>query len=267
MKICVTGYNGRLGNELVSRYGLIPMDCDLSRKDSTSNFIRKHNPDVIIHCAGKTDVDWCEKNLKMAYMNNVGSLFYIKEYFTGHLIHLSTDFVFDGRDGPYDELDDINPINVYGRTKYAAELLLSKRQKTTIVRTTVLYGSHKKTDFVKYLVNNIQNTSENIPLSDKYFTTPTYIPHLANAIMDLTNIPDYGIINIVGRDFVSRYDFGLKICDIFGLDSNRLIKKTFPWNVARRPMRAGLKLNLADSYGIKTYTLEDGLNDYRDNWK
>ena len=144
MKILITGAYGQLGNSLskflstrheVFRTGLnIPkggkgLQLNIVDKIMLKDMILSISPDVIINLAALTNVDFCELNPKIAKEVNTNGVQNLADVFPGKIIHLSTDYVFDGLNGPYKEEDEINPISVYGKTKYDAEksIILPKR--------------------------------------------------------------------------------------------------------------------------------------------
>lgn len=271
--IYVTGYNGRLGKYLVERYKYKPFNVDITDKAAVKRFYSLNPVDVVINCAAVTNVDLCETYRLMAFRTNaLGVLNLLDDSYHGRLIQISTDFIFNGRSGPYSEMDvnDIGAVNIYGHSKYLGELVCQGDERAMVVRTTVLYGGHYSgklnLDFVSWLVGRLEK-GEVTSLSPDYYTTPTYVPHLAEGIDNLTKNPNYGIINIVGKDYVSRYWFGVKIARIFGYDERLIVPETTKWEVAERPKLAGLSVDLAEAYNIPIYRLEEGLDDYRSNWE
>jgi dTDP-4-dehydrorhamnose reductase len=140
VKIAVTGPNGQLGRELVKQ-GAIPLRGRLMSEEMTTN-IERIKPDAIINCAALTDVDWCEKNILQAAATNAAGVEYLSHRFDGYLIQISTDYVFDGRNGPYGVRDAPNPINIYGWSKLGGELITQKhRGPSLITRATILFST------------------------------------------------------------------------------------------------------------------------------
>ena len=144
MIIAVTGYKGRLGSQLV-KLGCIPLECNVTSGADIKRAIDKSKPDVIINCAAKTNVDACESNkgYKEALAVNFRGATNIQDVFSGHLIQISTDYVFNCLDGPYHEdFIKLDPINSYAFSKFGAEAGLmpnySMSGDVTIVRTTGL---------------------------------------------------------------------------------------------------------------------------------
>ncbi len=161
-----------------------------------------------------------------------------------HLIHISSDYVFDGSNGPYSEEDIPNPVSYYGRTKLASENALhSVKLKYTIIRTNVLYGPAKfgRPDFVKWVVSSLRD-NKTIRIVDDQINNPTYIDDLVFAINQVIEFTNEGVYNIGGAEVLSRYEFTIRIADFFNLDKNLISKiKTEVLNQpAPRPLNSGL---------------------------
>lgn len=264
MKIAVTGANGRLGKELIER-GCIPINCGVEDFGRLWENVASINPDVIIHCAAVTDVDACENKLfHWALKVNWLGTWNLRQCFDGRIIYLSTDFVFDGENGPYTEWDTPNPINHYGRSKYCGERVLQdhKNDNYVIIRTTQLFGG-KGYDFVKGCLKNLEKKLEFV-LSDDLITSPTFIPHLAYSLLNLNRL-EYPpkILNIVGDWITSRYEFGLMIADVFGYKKSLIEKGSNFINPAKRPKNAGLKVDRAKELGIPIYSPINGLQEMK----
>lgn len=267
MKICVTGYNGRLGIALVDK-GCIPINCDITMIAGLCDAVYTANPEVIVHCAALTDVDWCEENPDEAFKVNVRGVHNLltcvgEMYPRPKIIFPSTDYIFDGRRGPYDEKAKPNPMGKYGMMKLGGETVLNNDD--IIVRTTILYGSKATPDFVtKVLAQFDKNEPFGLPYDA--IGNPTYVYHLAEAVLKLCEIenPPH-IINIAGLDWVSRYEFGYMIADVFNKDKDLLYEEESECEY--RPKKAGLKLGLAKKLGLPLYSLWDGLQAMKDAMK
>jgi len=265
-KIAVTGYKGRLGSELINR-GCLPLDCDILSRPSIQKALHDVKPDIVIHCAASTDVDKCEEFQYESFEVNVRGTENLKICFDGKIIFLSTDYIFDGEKGMYSEDDtpSVYPkICWYGYTKLLGEELLGKND--TIIRTTMLYGSPVKDDFVTKIIQKLE-LNEPFEVTKALHGTPTYVPHLAEAIVgllerDINYMPF--IINIAGRSLLSRYEFALMIANMMGYkDRTYLIKPTMKVGKVKRPKHAGLSTDLAKIYkGLPIYFAVDGLREY-----
>ncbi len=220
---------------------------DIGEKKQVKKIFSEFYPDVVINAAAYTNVDGCESNKETAWKINVTGVENIAKYSLvsdAHFIHISTDYVFDGTDGPYDENAKPNPISYYGRTKLAGEnAILSSKVKNTIVRTNVLYGVAKygRPDFVKWVVNSLRNGQEIRIVSDQ-INNPTFIDDLVQSISKMIDFDKTGIYNIAGKELMTRYEFVIKIADYFELDTG-LISKILTKDLnqpAPRPLKSGL---------------------------
>ena len=187
-RILITGANGMLGQRL-AKFFLSQKNCELmltslepecvykevnyipenlSKRESVKKIVYEFFPDVIINTAAFTNVDLCESEREKAWKVNVKSVEYLAEtarIIDAHLIHISTDYVFDGRNGPYSEKDVPKPISYYGRTKLASENTIKLIGViNTIIRTNVLYGpvDFGRPDFVRWVVSNLREEKEMI---------------------------------------------------------------------------------------------------------
>ncbi|MGE5400172.1 MAG: dTDP-4-dehydrorhamnose reductase [Ignavibacteriales bacterium] len=286
-RILVTGANGMLGQRLVNYFSKernvellaasvepahfdsnVPyVQIDLSKRDSVKNIVYDFFPDYIVNAAAYTNVDMCEKDREMAWKVNVKGVEYLAEtarIIDAHLIHMSTDYVFDGKNGPYTEEAKPRPLGYYGRTKLASENALRLIGATnTIIRTNVLYGPVKngRPDFVRWVVNSLREYKEIRIVTDQ-IGNPTYIDDLVQGISKIIEFRKQGIFNIGGREFISRFDFTLKIADFFKLDKN-LIKPILTAELnqpAHRPLRSGLVILKAETtLGYKPHSIQDAL--------
>lgn len=272
-RVAVTGYKGRLGSELVNR-GVLPLDCDVTSKISIKAALNDVKPDLVIHCAAMTDVDRCEEFPNEALEINARGTENLKVCYDGKIIYISTDYVFDGKKGMYSEKDkpsDPKKLCWYGYTKLLGEELLGYND--TIIRTTMLYGSPIKMDFVTNILQKLE-LGDPFEVTRALWGTPTYVGHLADAIVDLTNMYvgfDH-VINIVGDTLLNRYEFALMIASFFGHeDKKKLISPTLKVGKTKRPRHAGLNTWKARTLGLHIYSALQGLeafhnvnkNDYK----
>lgn len=271
MKIGVIGHEGRLGTALI-QIGAIPLPCDITNKLSIRDAIMHIHPEVIINCAAVTNVDKCEKewNDWSIQLSIRGVQNLLLEAGNIPLIHMSSDFVFDGKRGPYKESAKPNPINSYGMAKYASELLfLTSENVFTIVRTTQLYGSVHE-DFGNSIVKSLI-TNQSMKMFSDIYGNPTHVDHLAKGLMYLCNAYANDtkwrhprILNIAGLDNRSRYDFAVEVAEILGADASLVEPVLFEdiakvTEMANRPKHGGFDLSLADSFGVPLFHSEDGI--------
>ena len=230
MKILVTGSNGMLGHDLIDvlkdNHELIlttSKTLDITDKDKVIEFIRENNPDIVINSAAYTDVDGCEENQDIAYAVNgdgVENLALGCREVDCPLVHVSTDYVFDGtaRD-PIREDGKIGPISVYGKSKLKGEEAIQKiLDKFFIVRTAWLYGINGG-NFPKTMLELAKNHSEITVVYDEV-GTPTYTPDLAYAISQLIDTDYYGIYHITNSGHCSWCEFARYIFEVAGSDVN-----------------------------------------------
>lgn len=228
-------------------------------------------PDVILNCAAMTDVDGCEKEKKLAQdlnVNAVENLARAARKIDSHLIHLSTDYVFDGNKGPYLENDIVHPINYYGKTKLAGENACKTYERHTIVRTNVVYGKAPgiKTDFVQWVLQKCKANEAMNVVNDQY-GNPTFNEDIALGILRIIEKERYGIYNIAGADYVNRFEFANTIARVFNYEQKVQINPitTSSLNqLAKRPLKGGLiTLKMETDLGVKPTTLESGLLSYK----
>lgn len=243
------------------------LSCDLSDKDNIKKAVYDFCPDSIINTAAYTNVDLSETERELAWKINVKGVEYLAEaarVIDAHLVHISTDYIFDGKNGPYNETAKPNPIGYYGRTKLASENALKiSGINYTVLRTNVLYGVAKNSrpDFVKWVVNMLRD-SKQIKIVTDQINNPTFIDDLVQAINKVVEFRRIGIFNIGGSEFLSRYDFTLRIAEYFNLAKSLIIPiKTSELNqAARRPLKSGLLTIKAQAeLGFKPHTIEETL--------
>lgn len=275
MRVGITGPKGRLGSQLVL-VGGIPMSCDITDKEDIAMTVAMVKPDVIINCAAYTKVDKCEtdEGWKQAVAVNLRGVENLRSMYSGRLIHISTDYIFNGRGGPYAETyKEYDPINMYGSSKLGGEIALlnpeDKTKETCIVRTTGLYGATMSKDDVANMIIERLSEGRYVTMTNELMGNQTYIPHLAEALMKLTSMEwKHKVIHIGSEEVISRYEFALMIASVFGLDKSLISycrnKDVLGW-VAQRPKKGGLKTNVAKRMRLPIYTVLDGIRRLRDD--
>ena len=264
--IAVAGPKGRLGSWLVKQ-GLSPLRCDITKRSQVEKAIAKLKPDVIINCAAFTAVDAAEDiaNFDRVMSVNMRGPATLRQSFGGLLVQLSTGFVFDGKSGPNGEEDEIGPVNVYGYSKWAGELAATMREPTLVVRVLDLFGPNviERPDFVRQIRDLLELGTEK-ELPDTLYGTPTYIPHLSDALLEAISREMTGVIHIAGDLTLSRYEWGRNIAEIFGHDPD-LIKPTGEiTGAAPRPLKGGLRVDKANELGLPIHSPIRGLISLRD---
>ncbi len=269
MKVLITGANGLLGSKLVEtaeRFGHvvyagdivqpvrgIPIQFDISNQKQVDSIFERLVPEAVVHCAAMTDVDKCEKARDLAWKINVtGTENIVRALDKIHafVIYVSTDFVFNGEKGSYDEEDVPDPINHYGLTKLEAEKRVQDTvAKHCIVRASVIFGSTPalgKVNFALWLLDSLRR-KEQVNIVTDQWNSPTLNTNMAEMILEIMERKLEGIIHVSGATRINRYDFAKLMASAFGLDSNLVTPVTsadFSWP-ARRPKDSSLSTKKA----------------------
>ncbi len=240
---------------------------DLTVKKQVKQLVSSFEPDVMINCAAMTNVDACEKERELAWKVNVGSVENLIEAARRadtRIVHISSDYIFDGKSGPYAEDARPEPLSYYGKTKLASEnALRTAGLPYFIARTMVLYGfaPGAKVNFALWLLQSLENGTQ-VRIVDDQFGNPTLDDDLAFGIMRAVELGKTGIYNIAGREICSRYDFAIRLAKTFGLDPALIapIKTAELHQPAPRPLKSGLiTLKAETDLGIKPSNVEEGL--------
>lgn len=251
-KIWIAGAKGRVAKEFIRllqleegiKLLLTDTDLDVSKLDDVTMFSQINRPDIIINCAGITDVELCEKNQELAYrVNTLGArnLAVCAQRVNAEIVQLSTDDVFDGKqEGYYTEFDKPSPQTVYGKSKLAGEeFVRNMTLKHLIVRSSWVYGS-KGENFVNSLLKQAQ-TEKEIFLPDTQVASPTSAEEVAKCIFRLLNKKAYGVYHATCQGHCSRYEFASRIVEYAGLDTKIVpaFTKEIP-DVSMRPANSVL---------------------------
>ncbi|MBU1912706.1 MAG: SDR family oxidoreductase [Candidatus Omnitrophica bacterium] len=266
MKLLIIGASGVLGSRLYNdtikkKWSVMGTYCsrecdglfylDVRDKNSIEKVFDLFKPEAVVMAGGITDVDLCMLKPKLAQDVNIkGTINLVKKIkeYGSKLIYISTDYIFDGKTGPYKEDDKPNPINTYGRTKLEAEnIIRAKLKDYLIVRTCQLYGVAERSfapnsNFALKIIHNMQNGKKVYAANDLY-STPTYSGLLSDILIKLIEKNAEGIYHGAGAEFLNRYDYVNKIADIFGLDKALILRvklKDLKLK-AKRPKKCGLK--------------------------
>jgi dTDP-4-dehydrorhamnose reductase len=277
----VTGSSGLLGRNLVNvlkgDYEVVGISrhaspdqsnlvVDISQENSAVGAIADIAPGLIVHAAAETDVDWCETDRNSAWRVNVqGTANIVKGCLKvgAKLVFISTDYVFDGSKGGYDEDDQPNPVNFYGLTKLEAERVVAGAlSDSLVVRTSVLYGWHpSKLNFATWILKGL-GEHQTLRIAEDHLSSPTLARGLAESIHAALEQDSRGILHIAGNHRISRFDFALRIAEKFDLDHNLLIPvkmQDLNW-IARRPRDSSLSVRKAEKeLGIDLLDVDRGL--------
>lgn len=234
MKIAITGGNGLVGSKIQEvlatdfEFVQISQDqIDITNRDALHDFVTKLDFDLLFHLAAFTDVDGSEAKKDLAHNVNVNgtkNLFEITQEMGKQMIYISTDFVFDGTNPPYDEDSTPNPLGTYASTKYEGEKIVSGH--AMIVRISYPYGNpdSMKPDLITKLKSLLAEGRELTFMTDSTIT-PTYIEDIALGLKYLFNHYDEKIYHLVGSQSVTPFELAELICDRWNFDK-KLLKPT-----------------------------------------
>lgn len=290
MKILITGSNGLLGQKLVKllldkgieviatsrganrvNYLSKPFEygeLDITDQGQVNEVINKYKPDAVIHTAAMTNVDQCEKEQEDCKKLNIEAVEYLVtacERIDTHFIHLSTDFIFDGEDGPYKEEGLPNPISFYGQSKLAAEeIVKAAKCDWAILRTVLVYGiTHgmSRSNIILWVKENLEN-GKPLKIVDDQWRTPTLVEDLAMGCYLTAEKRAIGVFNISGEEMLTPYEMAKKTADYFKLDFSLVTKvdaSTFS-QPAKRPPKTGFILDKAkEVLGYQPHSFEEGI--------
>ena len=289
-KVLITGSNGLLGQKLIyqligypdfmvfatsrgenrtlikKRYEYIPLDItDENEIRETFDYVQ---PDIVINAAAMTNVDACEDDKEGCWKLNVDAVQLLVnacEKYNSHLIHVSTDFIFDGVSGPYSEESEPNPLSYYGESKLAAEEIVKKSScKWSIARTVLVYGvvdNMSRSNIVLWAKGALESGKELTVVDDQY-RTPTLAEDLAHGCILIAKSNAEGIFNIAGDEYMCIIDLVKRVANYYQLDEEfvKPISSTSLNQKAPRPPKTYLLLDKAKrELGYKPSSFEEGL--------
>ncbi|WP_296622956.1 NAD(P)-dependent oxidoreductase [Marivirga sp.] len=290
MKILITGSNGLLGQKLVNliteqnKHDLIATargknrlpkesvyifeSLDITNEQEVMDVVGKYQPDVIINTAAMTNVDQCETEQEDCWKLNVTAVDHLikaSEKHNAFLLQLSTDFIFDGEDGPYREEAKANPISYYGESKLAAEnLILESKIDWAIARTVLVYGiAHdmSRSNIILWVKKSLED-GKDIQVVDDQWRSPTLAEDLAMGCLLIAEKKAKGIYNISGDDLLTPYEMAVKTAEFFDLPQTTMTKSdsTKFKQTAKRPPKTGFILDKAKKdLGYKPHSFEEGI--------
>jgi dTDP-4-dehydrorhamnose reductase len=297
MKILITGSNGLLGqklvyklraksnveliatargkNRLVEQSGYVYAEMDITNEAQVKEVFAKHLPDCIINTAATTNVDGCELEPLSCTLMNVTAVRYIvnaleelqakNKNYKPQIIHLSTDFIFDGTHGPLTEDEKPNPLSHYARTKLQAEnIITGSKLHWAIARTMLVYGivdNASRSNIVLWAKQNMEQ-KKNINVVDDQFRTPTLAEDLADGCILMAEKKVNGVYNISGKDFMSILELVYRVADYYKLDKS-LVKPSKSADIkqpAQRPPKTGFIIDKAKKeLGYNPHSFEEGI--------
>ena len=296
-KILITGSNGLLGqklvyklkdkgnitciatargeNRLVSKDGYQYAELDITDYKNVESVFKTYLPDVVINTAAMTNVDACETDKENCWLMNVSAVDNQVKVLTElqnkdpdykpHFIHLSTDFLFEGKQGPLDEHAERKPLSYYGESKLAAEKIVeSSSLHWAIVRTVLVYGivdNMSRSNIVLWVKQNLEQ-GKPINVVNDQFRTPTLAEDLADGCILIAEKKARGVYNISGSDFLSILEIAHLVADYYKLDKS-LIKPSKSADInqpAKRPPITGFIIDKAKKeLGYNPHTFMEGI--------
>jgi dTDP-4-dehydrorhamnose reductase len=289
-KVLVTGSNGLLGqklvyklkerqdvelfasargeNRLLDQTGYAYLPLDVTDKSNVEEVIGQVKPDWIIHTAGMTQVDDCEKDHLSCDLANITAVQYIvdtAEIFGSRLINISTDFIFNGAKGPYREDDEPDPLSYYGLSKLKGEQIVrNSRLDWVIIRTVLVYGivdNMSRSNIVLWVKDALEK-GQTINVVNDQFRSPTLVEDLADGCILAMDRNASGIYNISGKDQLSIIDLVRQVADYYQLDKTLInpVSSTTLNQPAKRPPITGFILDKARrELGYEPHSFKEGI--------
>lgn len=268
MKVSVTGYKGHVGAYLVREYPDIfyPLNCDVNDSVSIESCIHKERPDIVLHLAGKSGVDFCEdeRNQELVIHTNVRGTFNVAdvcETLGCQMVMLSSAYVFSGNRlwGKYKEKDTPNPANFYGQSKLAAEGITYKAFQFNVIRTSYLFDDKRLANII---VNYCNDETQSFPTFIK--RSFTYLPHFASCLVQYvqrySSMPP--ILHLAGNENVSWYKFMSDFFYYAGYDMNKILPRNQEEDGhAPRGKNLGLDVSLSERLGLPQHSYLDGIKE------
>lgn len=288
--VLVTGSNGLLGQKITDLYLQHPekrlvatgsgpsrhpksgafeyAEMDIANHQQVLDVIRKYKPQTIIHCAAMTNVDACETQHEACDLLNVTAVRYLLEAAKetqSEFVYVSTDFIFDGKDGPYDETGKPAPLSYYGQSKWEAEKLVMQYPYTwSIARTVLVFGvvnDMSRSNIVLWAKGALEK-GDPIKVVNDQFRTPTLAEDLAMGCFLMEDQNAQGIYNISGKDFMGIDELVKRVGAFYGLPTDKIstVSSDTLNQPAKRPPVTGFKLYKAISQlGYDPHSFEEGL--------
>lgn len=290
MKVLITGSNGLLGqklqhklreddsvelvatsigvNRVSQKTGYKYISLDVTNKKEVERVILAQKPHVVINTAAMTNVDLCEDKKSECDSLNIHAVKYLADSckkIDAHLIHISTDFIFDGENGPYSEDDKPNPLSYYGLSKLKSEQLLQAHSVSwTILRTIIVFGvgeNLSKSNIVLWAKDALAK-GDSLNIIDDQFRAPTFAEDLADICILAAKKKAFGIFNASGKDIMSIYELVERVAKHYRMSTDNLNKiSTSTLNQkAVRPPKTGFILDKSiNELGYKPHSFEECL--------
>ena len=259
-KVLLLGATGLLGSNIYKalnqKFTVIPtarkishskkyLLLDITNYNQLKNIIEQYNPDVIINCIAFTDVDKAEEQKKTAYDINVKTVKNIVKASSkdSKILHISSDYVFDGKKDNYIETDSTFPVNYYGRTKLEAEnILIGSNRDVLIFRLNVLFdGNKQKNNFFSWVCSALLN-KEKINVAIDQISNPVYIPDFIDILIDSILLNYSGLYHYGSLNPISRYEFAINISKLLEIETDLInpVSTNSLKQIAKRPSNSFL---------------------------
>lgn len=280
MKCIITGANGQVGDAVSKllgsqdKYDLLCLsrnDLDISNRNDVNNIVSAFAPDVIVNAAAMTNVDLCESEIDKAFAINalgVRNLKHAASRIKAQLIHISTDYVFDGEsDRPYTEYDLTNPLSIYAKSKLGGDVEASSYDLSTVLRVSWVFGNPKG-DYFSWALNGIKEGSIKALVHDQ-IGTPTYSDDIAQVVSYCITNRLLGLINVANKGETTKLEMAQTMCKMLGMDADiaPITEKELN-RAATRPDYSALSSSLLFSQtGIEMRHWEDALQSHLKKFK
>ena len=240
-------------NRLITKSGYKYIDLDITRNEEVKKVFENEKPDAVINCAAMTNVDYCEENQDSCWEINVNAVENLAkscEALKSHLLHLSTDFVFDGKSGPYTENDKPNPLHFYAKSKLKSEEIVKKIMTNwTIARTIIIYGitdNISRSNIVLWAKSEIGKGNTINVVNDQY-RSPTFAEDLAKGCISIIDKSAYGLYHLSGPKTYSILNLVYQVADFYNLDKSLILPVTSASlnQSATRPLSTGFDITKA----------------------
>ncbi len=290
VRALVIGASGLVGGALIHSLTRLGIECvgtffghatgprlqmDIRREDAIRQVFEAVEPTVVFVAVNTPGgVDYCEGNPDEAFAINVRGTGYVinaAARFHCKIVYYSTDYVFDGKVGPYSEEDPPGPISVYGKTKWQAEQeVLAADPVALTIRTTAVYGWAKGSRNFAMQIWERLSAGQPLKVPDDQWCNPTLAEYLADASVRLIEGSAYGLVNVVGKDRMPRSEMARSLASIMGLDPNLVIGVPTA-NLERkapRPLQGGLKTALLERLlGTEAMGFQEALDRFKNMWR
>jgi dTDP-4-dehydrorhamnose reductase len=247
-------------------------NVDLLNECEIKSVLNRIKPEIIIHCAANVNLADCENNKGDTYKLHVEATKVLASHNNEHtkFIYISTDSVFDGKKGNYNEKDEVNPLNYYAKSKYLGEEIALSSNKNTLVVRTNIYGlnSARGNSLAEWAIEELKNNREINGFDDVFFN-PVYVGQLAEIIKIISvESTINGVLNVGSSKGVSKFQFINELAEIFGFDRN-LIKRSKIDGILpqiTRPKNTTLNIDKLKSIILEVPILKEGLSELYNTW-